>query len=249
MRATLLTAGLAIASGAHAASAQTSSADAFALLDQAVERITAAAPDPDQRFAFTQVITADGDFRLKLLFDPNHPENLGLELVEPDEADLTKAQREFLSSINMEKPEDDVIVDQIADYAAGCTEVARETAEEIVFACVPPADEEDEEFEQVREHLSAEAVVRKADARLVGYRVFNTAPFKPVMVAKINTLNIDMTFEELGPDGLVVLTYMREEVAGTAMFQSFSQVVEVTTSDVTPVATPEPAPAASPAAP
>ncbi len=88
----------------------------------------------------------------------------------------------------------------------------------------------------VARHLSAELFVAKDDPRFLRLRIYAKEAFKPVPVAKVETMDVNITFAPIdGGEGPLAVRTESSGVSGSAMFKDFSEESVTTYSDFQPI--------------
>ena len=116
----------------------------------------------------------------------------------------------------------------LAYHEQGDMEMIRrieETDDTVQFAFTPvPGEESDDMERKILKKVKASATLSKADGQVLSFSMSLPKPFKPAMIAKINTFQLDATCVR-APDGRTYLEAMQMDVSGSAMMQAFSQTV------------------------
>lgn len=90
---------------------------------------------------------------------------------------------------------------------------------------------------EIAEHLNGELFIAKDDPRFLRMRIYADAPFKPMPVAKVDSMNVNIVFAPLdGGSGPLAVHTESSEVTGSAMFKDFSETSVATYSDFQPAA-------------
>jgi hypothetical protein len=92
----------------------------------------------------------------------------------------------------------------------------------------------DKEDKKVFKHLTGSITVSKQSPSILSLSMTAPKPFKPVVVAKVNSFNMTATCTP-GPDGRAYLSRMDMKVSGKAMMKAFDQHTVQTISDLQPI--------------
>lgn len=216
------------------------------MLDAAVAEAVARA-ESAPRFGLTQTIesVASGE-RYVVRFDParapydeDEPENSRWVLVEPAEADLSEDALETWRGVRQENDADiDVLMNEpdrlipealVADPSdeTGLAYTGR-LSETMQINGEPPN-------RAMQRHLVVSFAVDPDTPRISRYSLTAERSFRPMLAARIDAFDLDMTFDEAWPGGPIVLAAIEQRIEGSAFFQNFSEHVRVTYSDFTPL--------------
>lgn len=192
----------------------------------------------DLRFTFTmRVVNEERD--LKLRYDPESRDFWSIQLNDragEEASEQHEKMRERLAKRAAESEEgadQALLVSKVRDLIGGIVELNRSEGGVDIYRF--PVSNEAEIFgggEQkfdVAEHLTGE--IGLAGDRLVSMRFFAAEPFRPVIVAKIESFDLQISFEEIWEGGPYVTVLQRMQVDGSAFFKSFAERSTMTYAD------------------
>jgi len=190
----------------------------------------------DLRFTFTmRMVNEERDVQLR--YDPQHREFWTLQstgAASDDSAKRDEKMRERLATraAEAESAEDgangadeELLVSNVRDLIGGAVELHRSEEGAEIYRFPISNDAEifgggDQQFD-VAKYLTGEIGVQAG--RIVSMRFFATEPFKPVIVAKIETFDLRIFFEEIWEGGPYVTVRQLMQVDGSAFFKSFAE--------------------------
>jgi hypothetical protein len=239
----------ALASAAHAQATP-------ALVESAVAAVEARA-EPEQRWSFTRTMTL-GARSLRAEFDPARPAEEAWRLVSPASLDELAAElRAAFEAFGAEETPDLNVVlggeseeeGGLADLIGGGLRLVRDEGSRAVFAFQPTGEglggDGGGGGGDMARHLAGELIVATAAPMIESLRFFAEGSFKPNPAARITTLDVEMRFAEIEPGGPIAVASTVTHVAGSALFRSFDQTIEVVNADFVRaelVGAPQPAP-------
>ena len=98
-----------------------------------------------------------------------------------------------------------------------------ETDTTAIYAFTPLPDEDADDMQRkVMKKVEAEITLAKEDGAVLAYQASLPKPYKPAMIAKVNTLNIDVACER-APDGRTYIQSFLFELSGSAMMNDFDE--------------------------
>ena len=166
----------------------------------------------------------DGEMRATGKIDPSQQEGQRITVYTPDETEQDEDFRKAIDAIDA-RVDGDIFCD---DFAAQIPESARrieENGDSVRFAFTPqPEADADKMQRKVMKKVEASALVAREDGQILDFRMSLPKPYKPAMVAKINTFQLDASCVR-APDGRTYLQDMQMNVSGSAMMQDFEQVM------------------------
>ncbi|RIJ30683.1 hypothetical protein [Henriciella mobilis] len=167
---------------------------------------------------------SDGEVHATGKVDPSQPEGQRITIYTPDESEWDDDFRETITSIDSEVT-GDIFCDDLAAQIPATARRIEETDDTVQFAFTPvPGEESDDMERKILKKVKASATLSKADGQVLSFSMSLPKPFKPAMIAKINTFQLDATCVR-APDGRTYLEAMQMDVSGSAMMQAFSQTV------------------------
>lgn len=167
---------------------------------------------------------SDGEVHATGKVDPSQPEGQRITIYSPDKSEWDDDFRKTVTSIDSEVTGDIFCDDLAAQIPADARRVG-ETDDTVQFAFTPVPDADSEDMERkIFKKVEASATLSKTDGQVLSFSMSLPKPFKPAMVAKIDTFQLDANCART-PDGRTYLKAMQMDVAGSAMMQSFNQTL------------------------
>lgn len=167
---------------------------------------------------------SDGDVQATGKVDPSQPEGSRITVYTPEESAQSEAFREALKSLEADV-DGDIFCDDLAAQIPDGARRTGETAETASYAFTPKPDADADNMERkMMKRIDASAVLSKRDGQLLAFSMSLPKPFKPAMVAKIETFQLDISCAR-APDGRTYLEDMQMQVSGSALMQGFEETV------------------------
>ncbi|MEQ8557692.1 MAG: hypothetical protein RIB03_05190 [Henriciella sp.] len=164
----------------------------------------------------------DGEVRATGKIDPSQPEGQRITVYTPDESERDEDFRKAIESLDADVT-GDIFCDDFASQIPDSARRTEETGDEVHYAFTPEADADADDMERkIMKKIDASAVVSKSDGQILAFRMSLPKPFKPALVAKINTFQLDASCAR-APDGRTYLEDMQLDISGSAMMQAFDQ--------------------------
>lgn len=187
------------------------------------------------RWGYTSTFT-DNQAQLTFRYEPGYGRG-NFTLLAPTSLS-NDGERIFDHIRQDEDPDSDLTYEQ-ARLVIGDQEpvVVEETDEYVVYEVEPnPWDDLDSDEAAAMSHMMAQMTISKDTGLVTRIRIYNPEPFHAMVVARIDEFEQVMTFEPEPVTGLPLMTSMRQEVTGRALFQRLHQVREETYRDFVPMA-------------
>jgi len=83
--------------------------------------------------------------------------------------------------------------------------------------------EGNEQVAKMSKFLTGELSINTTTSRLQSIRIYARKPFKPVVVAKVKTVDIQIEFAPAWDDGPLVQVGTQQHIAGSALFRKFTE--------------------------
>ncbi|MEO1708281.1 MAG: hypothetical protein AAFR69_11190 [Pseudomonadota bacterium] len=159
--------------------------------------------------------------------DPSAPEGKRITVYTPVKEDWPEDFEKGLA--NMDKnTTGDIWCKEFADLVPLDAKQVAETDESMTFTFNPePPEDADGMEKKLMKKLEAEITLAKEDGAVLNYSAILPKPYKPAMVAKINTFRMSATCER-APDGRTYMQKFDFEIDGSAMMQDFSETTSRT---------------------
>ena len=167
---------------------------------------------------------SDGEISASGKVDPSQPEGERITIYSPDESEWSEEFRGAISSLDSEVT-GDIFCDDFAARIPDSAKRTQETDETVRYTFAPIPEEDADKMEQkIMKKLEASAVVAESDGQILSFNMVLPKPFKPAMVAKIETFSLDVQCLR-APDGRTYLETLQLDVTGSAMMQDFTQTM------------------------
>lgn len=191
--------------------------------DPLLEQVRAANGAEGPVYAY-EMAYSDGDMQATGKVDPSQPEGERITIFTPDESEWSEDFRKALKSLDADV-DGDIFCDDFAAQIPSSARRVEETDEAVRYAFTPDPEADADDMERkVMKKIEASALVSRSDGQILSFRMSLPKPFKPAMVAKINTFSLDASCAR-APDGRTYLEAMQMDVSGSAMMQSFEQTM------------------------
>ena len=189
-----------------------------------------AAPIDGPKYSFNMTFQ-NGDERAEGRVDPSQPEGRRITVTSPPEADWDDDFRKTITQMDKDA-KGDIWCIELAEIVPPDARQVSETDTTATYAFQPVAV--DKEDKKVFKHLTGSITVSKQSPSILSLSMTAPKPFKPVVVAKVNSFNMTATCTP-GPDGRAYLSRMDMKVSGKAMMKAFDQHTVQTISDLQPI--------------
>ncbi len=193
-----------------------------------------AAPAKVQLYAYDFLDQRAGDKpgHIRGRVDPSKPEGERVTILEAtgDKVDLKKIDKRYEKNADGE-----IWCDKLTGGVDGeVTETgANEAGRLFAFRPLPKPDAEGEE-KKLYKQLAAVVAIDEATASIRTFTATLTAPWKPMVIAKLDTMEMKGVCEP-APDGRAYHSRLETRVVGSALGSAFSQDMTSTISNLTPV--------------
>ncbi|MEL8055831.1 MAG: hypothetical protein AAGK66_06735 [Pseudomonadota bacterium] len=165
---------------------------------------------------------AYGEVDLSATVDPSADEGTRINVISPDKSDWPDDLEDDLARMD-ENADGDIWCKEFADIVPGDATKLSETDTTAIYAFTPLPDEDADDMQRkVMKKVEAEITLAKQDGAVLAYQATLPKPYKPAMVAKVNTLNIDVACER-APDGRTYVQSFMFELSGSAMMNDFDE--------------------------
>lgn len=154
--------------------------------------------------------------------DPSAPAGERIIVYTPAQENWPKDFAEGLAQMDA-NTDGDIWCKEFADLVPENATKATETDQTVTFEFTPlPPEDADNNQRKVMKKLEAEITLSKEDGSVLSYEAILPKPYKPAMVAKINTFRMVAECER-APDGRTYSKQFDFEIDGSAMMQDFSE--------------------------
>ena len=212
--------------------AQTGSAGELEAFEAALGRTVAGDNDADWRF----LLTFTGSIgEIVGRFDGAQPEADRWTLVSPTEAELTDEQRAIWNDVITNDDEGDggLIFDgEDALFLPGTVDLHLQDADDVTYRFQPQFDAEDEEEAAFAEYLRGEITVGRREPGVRHLRLYAPQSFKPNFAIRVNRFELEQEFAEMADLPAPVLVRIRQNIEGSAAFQTFQEGFEIGFSEI-----------------
>ncbi|MEM1086587.1 MAG: hypothetical protein AAGH90_02590 [Pseudomonadota bacterium] len=191
-----------------------------ALADPVIDQAKASSPD-GPIYAYDMSLNYD-DVMLFATIDPSAEEGQRINVSSPKKSDWPDGLEDDLQRMDA-NADGDIWCKEFADAIPDDAVKAGETDTTVTFTFTPIPDEDADNIERkVTKKVKAEITLAKEDGAVLSYRANLPKPYKPMIVAKVNTLNMNVTCER-APDGRTYTQSFDFELAGSAMMNDFDE--------------------------
>lgn len=164
----------------------------------------------------------DGSIAAAGRVDPTKPVGQRIVVTSPPEAAWSDDFRNGLAEMDAETKGDIWCSDFAANIPGDAKRLA-ETPEHVSYVFTPEPDADaDKNEKKVFKRLKATALIDATDGAVLSYRMSLPKPFKPMMVAKIDTFDMNVACAR-APDGRTYVRRFELDIAGSAMMQAFDE--------------------------
>jgi hypothetical protein len=154
--------------------------------------------------------------------DPTQPEGSRITVTTPAEADWDDDFREGLAAIEKET-KGDIWCSEFAQNIPNEAVILAQTPDFASYTFTPSPDADADKTEKkVFKKLLGTATLDKTDGAILSFKMSLPEPFKPMIVAKINTFEMDVQCTR-APDGRTYIEDFNMALEGSAMMQAFDQ--------------------------
>ena len=164
----------------------------------------------------------DGDLVAAGRVDPTQPEGSRIQVTSPPEAEWDDDFRKGLAAIEKET-KGDIWCSEFAQNIPADAKLLAQTPDLASYTFTPNPDvDADKTEKKIFKKLNATATLDKMDGAILSFKMSLPKPFKPMMVAKINTFEMDVQCKR-APDGRTYIEDFSLALEGSAMMQAFDQ--------------------------
>ncbi|KCZ45718.1 MULTISPECIES: hypothetical protein [unclassified Hyphomonas] len=194
----------------------------FALPAFAETPLEAALSAPAEGPAYKFDLKLEGDdLNAEAQVDPSLPEGERLVLISPAADTLEGDAAERYADLKANTSGDKIWCSSFKENIPADAKMISESGEAAVYSFTPlPGD--DEETAKVYKHLTGRVTVSKDAPGILAFEMFAEKPFKPAMVAKIDSFSMKANCAR-APDGRTYIQAFALDISGNAMMQPFSQ--------------------------
>lgn len=162
------------------------------------------------------------EYEANFKVDPSAKEGERIEIIGGTLKDLPRPARRAIKEIDKDM-DGDIWCGNMNDIVPDKVETLKEDAQSITFGFKPLPEPDEPEDAKLMKHMRATLTVSKGEnPQVKEMHMFNEAPFKPVMVAKIDTFNMRISCE-VGPDGRSYAAKSTFAITGSAMMQKLEE--------------------------
>jgi hypothetical protein len=156
--------------------------------------------------------------------DPSQPEGSRIEVISPVEADWSEDFREGLEEMESET-DGDIWCADFAETVPDNAQLVSGTDTTATYAFTPLPEEDADGIEKkLMKKIKGSITLDKQDGSILAFNMNLPKPYKPAMVAKISTFNMDAKCAR-APDGRTYVSSFNMAIAGSAMMQKFEENV------------------------
>ncbi|MEO1303603.1 MAG: hypothetical protein AAFV37_01415 [Pseudomonadota bacterium] len=164
------------------------------------------------------------DIDVTARIDPSAEIGQRIDVLSPSEADWSDKFREDLEKMDA-GTEGDIWCNEFAEMVPTDASLLDQGASTSTYAFTPiPEPDADKTEQKMMKQLEGVVTLDKTDGAILSFQMTLPKPYKPAMVAKINTFIMDVDCER-APDGRTFIESFNMDVSGSAMMQSFDQSV------------------------
>jgi hypothetical protein len=194
----------------------------FALPAFAETPLEAALASPTEGPVYKFDLKLEGDdLNAEAQVDPSLPEGERLMLIFPDADTLEGDAAERYADLKANTSGDKIWCSSFKENIPADAKMISESGEAAVYSFTPlPGD--DKETAKVYKHLTGRVTVSKEAPGILAFEMFAEKPFKPAMVAKIDSFSMKANCDR-APDGRTYIQDFALNISGNAMMQPFSQ--------------------------
>jgi len=156
--------------------------------------------------------------------DPSQPKGERIQVLSPAESEWTEDFREGLKEFDAEA-DGDIWCTDFAEMVPDKVSTLEENEATVTYAFTPePEADADGMEKKMMKKLNGTVTLDKADGSVLAFNMRLPKPYKPAIVAKINSFEMDATCAR-APDGRTFVERFDFSIAGSAMMQSFDESV------------------------
>ena len=179
-----------------------------------------AAPTEGPTYRFDLKIE-DNDLKAEAQVDPSRPEGEHLTLISPAADTLEGKAAERYAELKENTSGDKIWCNNFNQNIPADAKMISESGDAAVYSFTPLPGE-DKETAKGYKHLTGRVTVSKEKPAILALEMFAEKPFKPAMVARIDSFSMTANCGR-APDGRTYVQDLALDVSGNAMMQAFSQ--------------------------
>ncbi len=166
----------------------------------------------------------EGDLLATGKVDPSQPEGERITVYSPAEEDWSEDFAGGLAEMEAET-DGDIWCADFGDLVPEDADLNAETADTATYAFTPkPEDDADGTEKKMMKKLDGEIKIAKSDGAVLAFKMSAPKPFKPAIVAKIDTFSMAANCAR-APDGRTYVSDFNLDISGSAMMQEFEEQV------------------------
>lgn len=185
----------------------------------ALEQVLAASSD-GALYAYDMILEMP-DITASGRVDPTAEEGSRISVTSPAKEDWPEDFAKGLAE--MEKNVDgDIWCAQFAVNIPSDALLVSEDGKRATYEFKPQPDPDEPDDAKLMKHLTGKVTIDTVDPAILGLHLIAPEPFKPAMVAKLNTFEMKVTCSR-APDGRTFIQEMSVHAAGSALMKSFDE--------------------------
>lgn len=156
--------------------------------------------------------------------DPSQPEGQRIQVSSPAESEWTDEFRDGLEEMEAET-DGDIWCADFAEMVPDKVSALQERGDTVTYAFTPQAEADADKMEKkMMQKLKGTVTLDKNDGSVLAFNMNLPKPYKPAIVAKINAFEMAASCAR-APDGRTFVESFDFKMSGSAMMQSFDEVV------------------------
>ena len=165
----------------------------------------------------------DGNIKAVGRVDPSQPKGSRITVLEPPEETWSDDFRDDIEDLD-EDSNGKIFCDEYARQIPDNAVPIDETATTVIYKFAPKPRPGKKNDEKIMPHLTATAELDKSDGALLALRLWSEKPFKPIVIAKVDSFTLDLKCER-APDGRTYQAALDMAVKASAFFKGFDENV------------------------
>lgn len=153
--------------------------------------------------------------------DPSAPMGERLTIISPAEADWTKEFAKRAKALK-KNTEGNIWCQQFKDMVPETASLLSETETLARYSFQPSPDDKENDLAKIAKHLDGVITLEKSTGQIQSLELIAREPFKPVIVAKVNTFQFKVSCTA-APNGLMRIATVNTMLEGRAMGKAFSE--------------------------
>ncbi len=171
--------------------------------------------------------------RIQMTVDQSRPEGERVIAITPDPVTLTGDAARRAERLQARTGGDIWCSRFMVNIPASARRIS-EAADRATYRFTPqPGPDEDGDIARAYRHLEGTAILDSATGHILNFTLIAPKPFKPAVVAKVDTFSMDVDCAA-APDGRTHIETFRLDLNGSAMMQAFSQTEARRVSNLRP---------------